>query len=133
MPVTEEPIMEQPPVHNAYQSSLTERSHSRNDATPTNEHPHGYELDDGTDYSPVDGMAFDSPEQLAKEPATSYSMQSSYGAPDQYDPFNQPYVGQDDSPQEMQPSRTGLRVANVTSSDGDSEWEREALQSLRLR
>jgi hypothetical protein len=129
MPVAEEGADDQLTVHTDFPR---ERSQSTNDATPTNEHPHGYELSDSMDYSPVDALSFDSPERLSRErPAYLDHMRASYGAPDPYDPYNEGYVGQQDSPQELQGSAAGLRVANVTSSS-DSDWERDALRSLNI-
>lgn len=129
MPVAEEGADDQLTVETDYARPIPERSLSRNDATPTNENPHGYELSDSIDYSPVDRMNFDSPEQLSRE-RPEYNMRASYGAPDLYDPYSEGYHDQHNSPQELQGSATGLRVANVGSSDSD--WEQDALRSLNI-
>lgn len=109
MPVTEEPGHHEPPLSvDPTRPSVPERSTSRNDATPTNENPHPFDLNTTVDYSPVEPLAYDSPEMLAHKPSAGgggYHMQATYGAPDSYDPYND--YG---APSELQGSSGGLRV-----------------------
>jgi hypothetical protein len=120
-------------VQTDHTRSGTERSGSRNDVTPTNENPRPFDLNDTIEYSPVENSVFDSPEQLTRRPRPSqegYEMRATYGAPDDYDPYGHAY--QQDSPQELHGSGAGLRVANVTNSAGNSDWEQEALRSMNI-
>lgn len=136
MPVAEEGYDDgQLTVHTNDQRPAAERSLSRNDATPTNENPHPFELNDTVEYSPVESLTFDTPEQLSRGNPNDYSMQPSYNGPlDPYDPYNDPYNPYNDPrrPQEMEGSSGGLRVANISSSAGSSDWEQEALRSMNI-
>lgn len=133
MPVAEEPADmddEQLTLHTQHPGQPRERSDSRNDATPTNERPPP--LNTTTEYSPVDRMSFDSPEERRHAEAQyGYQMRASYGAPESYNPFDNPYELHE--PQELDSSSGGgLRVANRSSSNGSGNWEQEALRSLNL-
>ncbi len=151
MPVAEEGEDGQLGVHtNEYipASDRVERSQSRNDATPTNENPHPFDLNNTVEYSPIEPLnPYDTPEQLSRGHPDDqyrnrydgheyaghpddyqYNMQASYNAPlDPYDPYNESH-----GPQELAGSSGGLRVANVTSSAGSSDWEQEALRSMNI-
>lgn len=113
LPVTEEPDQQYDPSQlnvDPTRPSVPDRSTSRNDATPTNENPHPFDLNTTVDYSPVEPLAYDSPEMLARQPppgSAAYAMQASYGAPDPYDPYHD----YDGGPQELPGSTGGLRVS----------------------
>ena len=133
MPVAEEPSDmndddESLTLHTQYHGPPTERSDSRNDATPTNERP--MQLNTATDYSPVDRMSFDSPDEYRQaERQYEYQMRASYGAPPEaYNPYDVP----DPIPHELESSSSGLRVANRSGSNVSEDWEQEALRSLNL-
>jgi hypothetical protein len=133
MPVAEEPSdmdNENLTLHTQHPGPSYERSDSRNDSTPTNERPPP--LNTTIEYSPVDRMSFNSPEEMRRAEAQhGYQMRASYGAPESYNPFDNPYDLHE--PQELDSSAGGgLRVTNRTSSNGSGNWEQEALRSLNL-
>jgi hypothetical protein len=133
MPVAEEPgEMENEilTLHTQHPGPSPERSDSRNDATPTNERP--MHLNTTTDYSPIDGMSYDSPADVRRADYThDYQMRASYGAPPEaYNPYDIPDT--EPVPHELEASGGGLRVANRSSDRQSDDWEQEALRSLNL-
>ena len=122
---------------------------SRSDITPTNETPHPMQLNTTMDYSPVEPLSFDTPEQLSHV-GPSYSRHADadhvqgghYGQyADHTQADSQP--GQsasylDDSPIERSHNglgglgNGGLRVANRASSGSDDDWQQDALRSMNL-
>ena len=137
MPVAEEPgemENEMLTLHTQHHGAPPERSDSRNDATPTNERP--MYLNTTTDYSPIDGLSYDSPDDMRRADYNhDYQMRASYGAPPEaYNPYDIPDT--EPVPHELEGSGGGggggLRVANRTSDRPSDDWEQEALRSLNL-
>jgi len=135
----------------AYGGGPNDEREARSDMTPTNENPGLLQLNTALDYSPVQRLDLDTPEETPQRSnRESYGMRSTYQPSEQYEqyhpstdlfdtPSSPPYATKyqsspiemdSGSPIEMR-NRGGLTIANRTSGQSD-DWPPEALRHMNI-